>query len=346
MKGTLCVQGDSPEMPPGGQDALSSTVPGSPCSRSPPSRVTLWHPVPEHQGMRAHTALCLPSCSAWGISGELHAKPCTRSWCCGVRTHAGVQLATHAHPPHTPVACTRVRSHAPWHFACTHLHAHACVHALQAHVCPRMHLAGTLHGECHSRQPRSPSAAPCPLWPSCSLPRPRLNGRKAPQRVRAVGNACCRPWRGHRVLQEWCQADLQLQAHSKACTHAERNPQPQTPGPTQCPRPHDWGAYAPLRPPRGTQHNSCGRARSAGGSSKLQTWAPHSNGDTALRTEGNPNTPAPHPGVTLPLGEAVLGAGGAGRLSAPAVGRPASSDKGTWPYSQFPACWRASAQPR
>lgn len=221
-----------------------------------------------------------------------------------------------------------------------------CVHALQAHVCPRMHLAGTLHGECHSRQPRSPSAAPCPLWPSCSLPRPRLNGRKAPQRVRAVGNACCRPWRGHRVLQEWCQADLQLQAHSKACTHAERNPQPQTPGPTQCPRPHDWGAYAPLRPPRGTQHNSCGRARSAGGSSKLQTWAPHSNGDTALRTEGNPNTPAPHPGVTLPLGEAVLGAGGAGRLSAPAVGRPASSDKGTWPYSQFPACWRASAQPR
>lgn len=122
-------------MPPGGQDALSSTVPGSPCSRSPPSRVTLWHLVPEHQGMRAHTALCLPSCSVWGTSGELHAKPCTRSWCCGARTHAGVQLATHAHPTHTPVACTRVRSHAPWHFACTHLHAHACVCTPCKHTC-------------------------------------------------------------------------------------------------------------------------------------------------------------------------------------------------------------------
>lgn len=37
--------------------------------------------------------------------------------------------------------------------------------------------------------------------------------------------------------------------------------------------------------------------------------------------------------------------GGPGRLPRPAVGRPASSDKGTWPYSQFSARWRASAHP-
>lgn len=341
MKGALCVQGDSPEMPPGGQDALSGTMPGSPAAGAHPARCTEHRrkcahsfvpPKPQRMGnLRAapHKALHLLAV-LWGAHTRRAAacNPCTP------RTHPhGVHTCAF---PHTLALCM----HTP---ARTRL----CVHALQAHVCPRMHLAGTLHGECHTQQSRSPWAAPCPLWPSCSLPRPRLNGRKALQRVRAVGNARCWPWGGRRVLQEPCQADLQLQAHSKACTHAQRSPLAQPPSPTPCPRPQDFGAHTALRPSRGTQHNPYGRARSAGGSSKPQTpGAPQQRGLSASR-QGEPQHPRATPwGAPLALGRPCWVQGGAGRLPAPAVGRPASSDKGTWPYSQFPARWRVSAQPR
>lgn len=245
-----------------------------------------------------HTALCLPNRSAWGISGQLHTKPCTCLRCCGARTHAGLQLATHARPAHTPTACTRVHSHTPWHSACTHLHARACVCTPCKHTCAH---GCILQARCTASATHSSPGA-LGLLRAPSGP-PALS-----QGLGSMGGRPCRgsePWEtlaaGLGEAAECCRSRAKQTSSSRRTAKLARThrgaPWPNPPAPHHVPVPRTLGLTQPSAHHVAHSTTPMGVHAPPAAPPNPKPRAPHSNGASALRARGNPNTPEPHPGV-------------------------------------------------
>ena len=261
------------------------------------------------------------------------------------RTHTPGCSLQPVHTPHTP----------PWHaHVCipTHLgtlHAHTCTHTL---VCA--HPASTrvpTDASCRHVARRVPLAAVpepfgCSVPPLALLLSPKASAQweEGPVKGRSRGKRSL-PALGRPPSAAGAVPSRPPAPGAQQSLHARRE-EPLAPAPHYAPVPRTLGLTHPS-----THHVA--RSTTPGGVHTLLAAPPNPKPRrlTAMGPQrfaaGEPQHRSATPGGTpLCLGEAVLGAGGAGRLPAPAVGRPASSDKGTWPYSQFPARWRASAQPR